>query len=164
MRILFFYYNTVNILDYLTYEDNPIPSFLRLLRRQQIKLSLGNPEYRFCFTFSSKDDIKFYCNTIYVFLQYCPSKMLEDCQNQIKSFISSELKTIPLNPKEDYYIHKVPHLKDFELYKYLSNYDFIRINYYLEDLYLLLYSDKIIEFKNDDVTDLLKLKIINNEC
>lgn len=50
--------------------------------------------------------------------------------------------------------------KDYDLYEYLLSFDYIRINYNLEDLYLLLYYDKIIEFKNDDVMELLKLKII----
>ena len=47
-------------------------------------------------------------------------------------------------------------LKNNELYEYLYRFEYIRMNFLLEDLYLLLYYDKIDEFKNKALMEQLK--------
>ena len=161
------YYNTEVILDALTYKDDLIASFERFLKRRNIKISLGNPEYRFCFTFTQRrskgKNISYYCNNIYEFLDFCLQQLLDSCYDELISLITTNLGTIPCYPKENYDLKKISVLKGKALYEYLNQFEFIQINYDLEDLYLLLYYEDIAILKNNDIMESLKLKIIHDK-
>lgn len=161
------FYNTEVILNGLTYKNDLIASFERFLRRRHIKLSLGNPEYRFCFTFTcgliKNDEVTYHCNNVYEFLKFCPIQMLDECCNELISMITAPSKTVQNYPTEQYDLNIIASLSGKELYEYLASFEFMRINYDIEDLYLLLYYEEIPLFKNDDIMEILKLKIINRK-
>ena len=94
---------------------------------------------------------------------FCPQQLLDSCCDELISLITTDLETIPSYPKENYDLKKIAALKGKALYEYLNQFEFIQINYDLEDLYLLLYYEDIAIFKNNDIMESLKLKIIHDK-
>lgn len=73
------------------------------------------------------------------------------------------MKAVHTIPKECIDYTLLPNLNGIELYEYLQRFESIRINYNLEDLYLLLYFDEIFLFQDNDVMDMVVQKIILGE-
>lgn len=89
--------------------------------------------------------------------------MLDECCSELISMITAPSKAVQNYPTEQYDLNLIASLSGKELYEFLVRFEFLRINYDIEDLYLLLYYDEISLFKNDDIMEILKLKIMNNK-
>lgn len=79
--------------------------------------------------------------------------MINEEQLSLIANYPNATKTIP-HESFDYNIAK--ELKNYELYQYLDSFEFIRMNFFLEDLYILLYYKEIADFKNPAVMEKLK--------
>lgn len=161
------FYSTETILICLSYESDPLGAFERFLRRQRIKMTLGKTDFRFCFSFinshANENHVNYYCNNICEFLKLCSHSMLEKCSNELVESVCSPIKAIQTDPLEEIDYDKIVSLHGMDLYEYLSKIEQIKVNYVLEDLYLLLNHDKITLLQDDDVMDVLVQKIILGE-
>lgn len=157
------FYETEAMLTNLTYEKHPIEAFQRFLHNNNIKLKTKNSSnHIFEFTFKDKKfkkHGKFACNTIYEFLDYCSPIMLKKVNKEQLSYIKYSPNVIKTTPYESFDYNIAKKLRNHELYHYLNLFEYIRINFLLEDLYLLLYYDEIDDFKNEAAMERLKNKL-----
>lgn len=154
------FYDTEAMLKNLTFEKHPIDSFQSFLKSNNIKLKTKNSSnHIFEFTFKDKE-LKRYgtyeCNTIFEFLDYCSPFLLDKVNKELLSDIKHSPNVIKTRPYESFDFNIAKKLKKHELYQYLYRFEYIRMNFSLEDLYLLIYYDKIDEFKNKSLMEQLK--------
>ena len=140
------FYDTESMLRNLTFEKRPIEAFQRLLQIYNIELKTKNSlNHIFEFTFKDKE-----------FLDYCSPFLLDRANKEVLSDIKYSPNVIKTRPYETFDYNIAKKLKNHELYQYLYRFEYIRMNFLLEDLYLLLYYDKIDEFKNKALMEQLK--------
>lgn len=145
------FFDTEIMLSNLTYKDNPIETFQRFLKNNNMIFKKKNSSnYLFEFTFQDKKLKKnsYECNTIYEFLDYCSSFLLEKVNKELLADIKYSPDIIKTIPHESFDFSVADKLKNHDLFLYLDNIEYIRMNFALEDLYLLLYYDEIDDFKN----------------
>ena len=154
------FYDTESMLKNLTFEKQPIEAFQRFLQIYNIKLKTKNSSnHIFEFTFKDKELKKhgsYECNTIFEFLDYCSPFLLDRVNKEVLSDIKYSPNVIKTRPYESFDFNIAKKLKNNELYEYLYRFEYIRMNFLLEDLFLLLYYDKIDEFKNKALMEQLK--------
>lgn len=146
--ILQCYYDTLIMLRNLTYEKHPIESFERFLIYNGIKVSKKNNTL--CFTFLQpplKEQKQFQCTTIYEFLKYISPLLLDHVGNEILSLIDYSPKAVKTVPYENFDYDIAITLKGYDLYQYLYSFEYIRLNFFLEDLYILLFYEEIEQFQ-----------------
>lgn len=154
------FYDTEAMLQNLTFEKHLIDSFQSFLKSNNIKLKTKNSSnHIFEFTFKDKE-LKRYgtyeCNTIFEFLDYCSPFLLDKVNKELLSDIKHSPNVIKTRPYESFDFNIAKKLKKHELYQYLYRFEYIRMNFSLKDLYLLIYYDKIDEFKNKSLMEQLK--------
>lgn len=142
------YYDTVFMLQNLTYEKYPIESFKRFLMHNGIKISKS--DNTLCFTFLQpplKEQKQFQCTTIYEFLNYISPLLLDHVSNEILSLIDYSPKAVKTIPYENFDYDIAITLKDYDLYQYLYSFEYIRLNSFLEDLYILLFYEENVSLR-----------------
>lgn len=142
------YYNTVTMLQNLTYEKYPIESFKRFLIYNGIKVS--KKDNTLCFTFLQpplKEQKQFQCTTIYEFLNYISPLLLDHVSKELLSLIHHSSQVIKTIPYENFNYDVAIALKGYDLYPYLYSFEYIRLNFFLEDLYILLFYEEIEQFQ-----------------
>lgn len=143
------YYDTLIMLRNLTYEKHPIELFERFLIYNGIKVSKKNNNTLF-FTFLQpplKEHKQFQCTTIYEFLKYISPLLLDHVSKELLSLIHHSSQVIKTIPYEDFNYDVAIKLKGYDLYQYLYSFEYIRLNFFLEDLYILLFYEGIGQFK-----------------
>lgn len=154
------FYDTEAMLRNLTFEKQPIEAFQRFLQIYNIKLKTKNSlNHIFEFTFKDKELKKngtYECNTIFEFLDYCSPFLLDKVNKELLSDVKYSPNVIKTRPYESFDFKIARKLRNHELYQYLNRFDYIRLNFSLSNLYLLLYYDKIDEFKNKASMEQLK--------
>lgn len=160
------FYDTEMMLANLTYKDHPIESFSRFMERYHINLESNiSGDHVFIFTFEGKPlkkYKKFECDTVYELLNFCSPILLEKVSNELLSHInnSSVLKN---HLQGEFDFDNAKGLKGDDLFQYLNRFEYIRMKFFLEDLYLLLYYDKIDDFKNKTMMEKLKISSIQKD-
>lgn len=154
------FYDTEAMLKNLTFKKHPIESFQNFLRNNNIELKTKHSSnHMFEFTFKDKELKeygKYECNTIFEFFDHCSPLLLDRANKKLLSDIKFTPNVIKTRPYESFDFNIAKKLKNHELYQYLNHFEFIRMNFSLEDLYLLLYYDKIDDFKNSALMEQLK--------
>ncbi len=157
------YYDTEMMLDNLTYKDHPVESFRRFIEKNYIQLKAGkSDEYvlKFCFEEEPlKEYQSFECNTIGEFLAFCSPLLLEKINHEQLLRIKAYFNAVKLNSNETFDYNVAKELRNEALYQYLDSFEYIRLHFFLEDLYLLLYYDKIDDFKSQSVAEALKQEL-----
>lgn len=148
------FYDTEAILDNLTFEDHLIEAFQRFLKNNNINLKIKHSSnHLFEFAFKDKELKKYgkyECNTIYEFLDYCSPLLLDKINKELLTNIEFSPNVIKTRPYESFCFNIAKKLKNQELYQYLNRFEYIRMNFCLEELYLLLYYNEIDDFKDKD--------------
>lgn len=146
------FFDTETMLSNLTYKDDPIETFQRFLKNNHMILKkVNSANHLFEFTFKDeklKKNGKYECNTIFEFLEYCSSLLLEQVNTELLADIKYSPDVIKTIPHESFDFNIADKLKNHDLFLYLDSIEYIRLNFALEDLYLLLYYDEIDDFKN----------------
>ncbi|MCR0626168.1 hypothetical protein MKC48_20345 [[Clostridium] innocuum] len=162
------YYNTEYVIDALTYDDDLISASERFIRRQQIKITLGYTAHRFCFIFP-KHKCKvtrrnFSCNNIFEFMNYCSRHLLKIYTDELVEAILLSIHPIKNIPYTEFSLDYIRTLHGKDLYTYLRSFEYLRINYGLENLYVLLYYIEISLFQDDTTMEFLKQKSMEMLC
>lgn len=155
------FYDTEAMIKNLTFKKHPIESFKRFIQNNDIKLKIKSSTKQILeFTFKEKKLKKYgkyECNTIYEFFNYCAPILLDKANKELLYNIKYSPNVIKTTPHEAFDYDIAKKLKNHELYQYLNSFEYIRMNFLLEDLYLLLYFDKIDDFKNKElIKELIK--------
>lgn len=154
------FHDTEAMLKNLTFEKHPIESLQRFLKIFNIKLKTKNSSnHIFEFTFKDKELKKYgtyECNTIFAFLDFCSPFLLDRVNKELLSDIEHSPNVNKTRPYEAFDFNIAKKLRNLELYQYLYRFEYIRMNFSLENLYLLLHYDKIDSFKNEALMEQLK--------
>lgn len=159
------YYDTEMMIDNLTYKEHPVESFFRFMERNDIQVKISHAEEAvFDFQFAEpllKKHQNFECNTIHEFLAFCSPILLDQVNKEMLLRIKNYSDVIKTKPHEAFDYDVAKELKNETLYEYLDRFEYIRLHFFLEDLYLLLYYDQIEDFKNQAVMETLKKQLEN---
>lgn len=160
------YYDTEFMLSNLAHRENPIETFKDFIKRRKIDMEISD-DNRLLFSFTLKDegiekDRVFQCNNVYEFINFCSSLLIEKVRNELLSRIELCSDIIKSDPDKPFDFNKAKELEDRELYHYLNSFEYIRLNFFLADLYILLFYNEIDDFKNQNCMQKLKDELMNS--
>lgn len=95
-------------------------------------------------------------------MNHCSQYLLDICTDELVEAISLSIRTIKNTPYTEFSLDYIRTLQGKNLYKYLYSFEYLRINYDLENLYVLLYYNEIFLFEDDTTMEFLKQKINDN--